>query len=343
MNNTYLWTEQMLKPRTIMRRIWLLLALSAYCLTGLGQDSNVDTYVAVTDLPDNNTFAIIISNEHYKHEVEVQFALNDGAVFQRYLTKTLGVPEKNIKFVPDASLNDMNYNLKWLENVMNVKDGEARAIVYYSGHGMPDDDSKKAYLLPIDGYSSEPTSGLSTESLYKRLGTMKSRQTLVFLDACFSGAKRDGGMMQSACAVAIKAKKDAVNGNMVIFSATEAGQTAYPLKSKEHGLFTYYILESLQKSGGCITLGELSDRVTKLVNQAAVIENEKPQTPTINAGADASDWRNWQFASEAAKRYETMSRPKVAMGTTTPSVSQQPTNTPPAQNKNKHSFVRRNQ
>ena len=326
-----------------MRRIWLLITLSAYYLTGFSQGANVDTYVAVTDQPDENTFAIIISNEHYKHEVEVPYALNDGAIFQRYLVKTLGVPEKNIKFVPDASLNDMNYNLKWLENVMNVKDGQARAIVYYSGHGMPDDDSKKAYLLPIDGYSSEPTSGLSTESLYKRLGAMKSRQTLVFLAACFSGAKRDGGMMQSARAVAIKAKKDVVSGNMVIFSATEAGQTAYPLKDKEHGLFTYYILESLQKSGGCITLGELSDRVTKLVNQAAVIENEKPQTPTINAGANAADWRNWQFAPEAAKRYETMARPKLTASTPSPSVSQQPTNTPPAQNKQKRSFLRREQ
>ncbi len=327
-----------------MRRLLLLIMLSAYYITGFGQGASVDTYVAVTDHHDENTFAVIISNEHYKHEVEVPFALNDGAVFQRYLIKTLGVPEKNIKFVPDASLNDMNYNLKWLENVMNVKDGEARAIIYYSGHGMPDDESKKAYLLPIDGYSSEPTSGLSTESLYKRLGAMKSRQTLVFLDACFSGAKRDGGMMQSARAVAIKAKKDAVNGKMVIFSATEAGQTAYPLKDKEHGLFTYYILEGLQKSGGCITLGELSDRVTKQVNQAAVLENEKPQTPTINAGAGATDWRNWQFAPEAAKRYETMPRPQVNVGTpTTPATQQQPQNTQPAQPKQKRSFLRRDQ
>ena len=143
-----------------MKKLLLILMLTLCCMTGRSQGGNVDTQVAVTDIQDANTFAVIISNEHYKHEVPVPFALNDGAVFKRYLVKTLGVPEKNIKFVPDASLNDMNYNLKWLENVINVKDGEARAIVYYSGHGMPDEDSKKAYLLPIDGYSTEPTSGL---------------------------------------------------------------------------------------------------------------------------------------------------------------------------------------
>jgi hypothetical protein len=51
----------------------------------------------------------------------VPFALNDGAIFKRYLMKTLGVPEQNIKYVADASLNDMNYNLAWLEKIINVK------------------------------------------------------------------------------------------------------------------------------------------------------------------------------------------------------------------------------
>lgn len=327
-----------------MKKILLTLTLTLFCLTGHSQGGSVDTYVAVTDEQDANTFAVIISNEHYKHEVPVPFALNDGAVFKRYLMKTLGVPEKNIKFVPDASLNDMNYNLKWLENVINVKDGEARAIVYYSGHGMPDEDSKKAYLLPVDGYSTEPTSGLSTELFYKRLGAMKSRQTLVLLDACFSGAKREGGMMQSARGVAIKAKKDAPSGNMVVFSATESGQTAYPLKEKEHGLFTYYILESLQKSGGCITLGELSDRVMKLVDQTSVIENEKKQTPTIASSPGAADWRNWQFAPERAKRYETMEKPQVAKSNVTTSSTSPTTVAQPAtQTKQKRSFLRRTQ
>lgn len=321
------------------------MTMTACCLTTFGQQSNVDTYLAVTDEQDANTFAVIISNEHYKHEVAVPYALNDGAIFKRYLMKTLGVPEKNIKYVPDASLNDMNYNLKWLENIINVKDGEGRAIVYYSGHGMPDEDSKKAYLLPVDGYSTEPTSGLSTETFYKRLGAMKSRQTLVFLDACFSGAKRDGGMMRSARGVAIKSKKETVTGKTVVFSATEAGQTAYPLNSKEHGMFTYFILESLQKSGGCISLGELCDRVTKMVDQTSMLENEKKQTPTVSASLGASDWRNWQFAPEKAKRYETMERPQLAVGNSpaaaTPAITTQQQPATQTTQPKKRSFLRR--
>ena len=51
-----------------------------------------------------------------------------------------------------------------------------------------------------------------------------------------------------------------------------------------------------------------------------------------------------QVFAEAAKRYETMPRPHVNVGTpTTPATQQQPQNTQPAQPKQKRSFLRRDQ
>ena len=319
------------------RLILLAFAITAFFQTGWAQ-KDVDTYVAVTDEEDPNTFAVIISNEHYKHEAAVPFALNDGAIFKRYLMKTLGVPEQNIKYVPDASLNDMNYNLAWLEKVIKVKQKEARAIVYYSGHGMPDEDSKKAYLLPVDGYSTEPSSGLSTEALYKRLGAMPASQTLVFLDACFSGSKREGDMMKAARGVAIKAKSAPVSGNMVVFSAAQGNETAYPLKSKEHGLFTYFLLDKLQKSGGAVTLGELSEYVTKNVSETSIITNDKSQTPTVTAPVGSTDWRNWKMGNKAAKKFETM--PKAVTKVQTP--AEEADKPAPAQKPKQRSFLKRN-
>ena len=111
--------------------------------TANAQQGNVDTHIAVTDQQDENTYAVIISNEHYQFEEPVPYANNDGATFKLYCEKTLGIPEKNIKYVEDATLNVMKFNLQWLERIMKVKNGEARAFIYYSGHGMPDEDSKK--------------------------------------------------------------------------------------------------------------------------------------------------------------------------------------------------------
>lgn len=322
-----------------MKRLFIITLVFA-TMTQMGwAQRDVDTYVAVNEEQDPNTFAVIISNEHYKHEAGVPFALNDGAIFKRYLMKTLGVPEQNIKYVPDASLNDMNYNLAWLEKVINVKKNEARAIVYYSGHGMPDEDSKKAYLLPVDGYSTEPTSGLSTEALYKRLGAMPSSQTLVFLDACFSGSKREGDMMKAARGVAIKAKSAPVTGKMVVFSAAQGNETAYPLNTKEHGMFTYFLLEKLQKTGGAVTLGELSEYVTKNVAETSIITNDKSQTPTVTAPVGSNDWRNWKMANNAAKKFETLPKFVPTVQAPTNQNGQQATETPTNKPKKK-SFLR---
>ena len=243
------------------------------------EEKDIDSYIPINKVQNLNTFVVIISNENYKYEEAVPYALNDGSTFRLYCEKTLGIPEKNIKYVPDASLNDMKYFLSWLERVMKAYEGSARAIFYYSGHGMPDDANRQAFLLPVDGHSISPESGLSTETLYARLGALQSASTMVLLDACFSGACRDGGMMQSARSVVIAPKKDAVSGNMVVFSAAKGNETAYPYRDKKHGMFTYFFLEKLNEMGGCVNLGELSDYVRAKVSQMSVIENEKSQTP----------------------------------------------------------------
>ena len=280
--------------------ICLMMSL-VYCRA----QNDVDSRIAVNSNTDDKTFVVIISNENYKHEENVPFAKNDGEVFNIYCQKTLGIPKSNIRFVADATLNEMNYEIDWLTDVLNAYDREARAIIYYTGHGMPDENSKEAYLLPVDGYSESPASALSTKALYDKLRKMESNRIMVFLDACFSGAKRDGKMLSSSRGVKIKAQVDPVGDNTVVFSAAQGDETAYPYKSKNHGMFTYYILEKLQQSGGCTTLGELSAYVTKEVKRKSIVENGKSQTPSVVVATGNTNWRNWRFAPSPAKKFET--------------------------------------
>ena len=288
-----------------MKRILLYLLGLCVIPQAIQAQSSIDTKIAVNSQTDDKTFVVIISNENYKHEEAVPFARNDGEVFKVYCEKTLGIPESNIRFAPDATLNEMNYEIDWLDDVLKAYDGDARAILYYTGHGMPDERSKEAYLLPVDGYSKSPQSGLSTKKLYQKLGKMQTQSIIVFLDACFSGAKRDGQMMASSRGVAIKAKDEPVGSNTVVFSAAQGDETAYPYKSQQHGMFTYYVLEKIQQSGGATTLGELSQYVTQQVKRKSVVENGKSQTPSVSYASNNEGWRNWQLASTAATKFET--------------------------------------
>ena len=255
--------------------------------------SDVDKDIPETGQEHKNTFALIIANEHYQDVAQVPNALHDGQIFAEYCEKTLGIPEDNIKYIEDATLNVIRRQLNWLTQVMEAHEGDAHVIVYYAGHGIPDESSKSAYLLPVDGYGTDVSTGYSLDKLCTELGSKPAKSVIILLDACFSGANRDGKMLASARGVAIKAKQESPQGNMVVFSAAQGDQTAYPYKEKGHGLFTYYILKKLKETRGKISLGELTEYVTTEVKKRSIIVNSKLQTPT--ASSSAKNWKNWKM------------------------------------------------
>ena len=255
--------------------------------------SDVDKDIPETGQEHKNTFALIIANEHYQDVAQVPNALHDGQIFAEYCEKTLGIPEDNIKYIEDATLNVIRRQLNWLTQVMEAHEGDAHVIVYYAGHGIPDESSKSAYLLPVDGYGTDVSTGYSLDKLCTELGSKPAKSVIVLLDACFSGANRDGKMLASARGVAIKAKQESPQGNIVVFSAAQGDQTAYPYKEKGHGLFTYYILKKLKETRGKISLGELTEYVTTEVKKRSIIVNSKLQTPT--ASSSAKNWKNWKM------------------------------------------------
>ena len=243
-----------------------------------------------------STFAVIIANENYQRESKVEFARNDGETFRKYCTTTLGLPEKNVHYVADATLNNMRAEIDWVCRVAKTYGGSADIIFYYAGHGIPDESTRASYLLPVDGYGYNVSTGYKLSDLYDRLGSVPAGSVTVFLDACFSGTARDGMMMASARGVAIKARADAPTGKMVVFSAAQGDETAYPYREKGHGLFTYYLLKKLQQTKGNVTYGELGDYITEQVGRTAIVENAKPQTPTVTvAPALAQTWKSMEF------------------------------------------------
>ena len=268
--------------------------LSKFMKEHKGDD--VDINIPIANNMSNLTFAVIISNEKYQMEKPVQYAENDGKIFTEYCKKALGLPEKNVHFITNATLNNIKHEIKWLQDVIAVYNGDAKVIFYYAGHGIPDEQNKSAYLLPIDGYGSDVTTGYALEDLYKALGCLPSKAVTVFLDACFSGAKRDGDMLASARGVAIKVKQNYPTGNMVVFTAAQGDETAYPYKEEGHGLFTYNLLKKLQETKADVTLGELGDYIKTQVERQSIVTNGKLQSPAIlSASSIGNSWKEWKL------------------------------------------------
>ena len=254
--------------------------------------SPVDKDIPTTDQNDRNTFAIIIGHEKYKNVAEVPFAENDAKVFSEYVQKTLGVPGEQVKLIENATYNDIRMALGWLEKAMTLCGGKGKIIVFYAGHGIPNESDNSAYLLPVDGVGNDPSSAYSLKEFYQKLGSMQAKSVTVFLDACFSGTKRDNGMLVAARGVAIKAKQSAPRGNMVVFSAAQGDETAYPYQDMQHGMFTYFLMKKLQETKGTVTLGELGDYLKDEVKRQSFLKNNKMQTPMVSVATSLQNsWK----------------------------------------------------
>jgi hypothetical protein len=102
-------------------------------------------------------------------------------------------------------------------------------------------------------------------------------------------------MLSSARGVVIKAKEDAPQGNMVVFSAASAEQTAHYFVDKQHGMFTYFLLKKLQETNGNVTLGDLGSYIIDNVSKESIVRNSKLQTPTITPSSVIGDWTNMKL------------------------------------------------
>ncbi|MBP3538108.1 MAG: caspase family protein [Muribaculaceae bacterium] len=256
--------------------------------------SPVDKNIPSSGVDNSRTFAVIIGNENYQRGIaEVPFAMHDAETFAKYCNKTLGLPQKNIRSYENATYGDLLAAVRDISNISNAYDGDVDIIFYYAGHGIPDEQSREAYLLPVDADGTAKEVCYPVKRLYDELGGLESRSVTIFLDACFSGATRGEEMLAQARGVMIKPGRTKPVGNMVIFSATNGDQAAFPYKENGHGLFTYYLLEKLQQTQGHATLGELSDYVSEQVSKQSLVVNRKSQTPTVNVGVNFLDtWKD---------------------------------------------------
>lgn len=264
--------------------------------------SAVDINIPINNYVKSNTFALIIGNEDYSsfqvgltNEINVDYASNDAKVFKDYVIKTLGVPERNVILLINATYGQMKQGIAKLNKLSELSDGKANLIFYYAGHGLPDETTKEAYIMPVDISGSDVTNGIKLNDVYKKLLEFPNKKVTVFLDACFSGGARNQGLIAMR-GVKIRPKKNAVYGNMVVFASSSGNESSASFKEEHHGLFTYYLLKKLQESKGNLSYKELADYLTQKVKLESVLINSKEQTPQINVSPDVKDtWQDWKF------------------------------------------------
>lgn len=244
------------------------------------------------------TYAIIIGNENYRRLPQVRYGINDARVFAEYCRKVMGIPADHIEYRTNATKTEMDQLFESITDLARIRPGELRFIIYYAGHGFPDFNTGTAYLVPTDADASNMAYCCSLDNLYERLDKVDAQGVTVFLDACFSGASRAGGVLKEGRFVCIDTSSMTVEGKTVAFSAASGDQASLPYHKEHHGIFTYALLKHLKDSRGRITYGELADNLLRDVSEIAIrtTGNSERQTPTVRVSdALGETWREMKF------------------------------------------------
>ena len=252
--------------------------------------SDVDKNIPINTKKFNNRYAIIFGNEDYSSfqpdlskEVNVDFAVNDAKIFKEYCEKTLGIPAINIRYVANATYGKMKQNIDWINKLMKNSYGQMEVFFYYAGHGLPDEVTKEAYLIPVDVSGTNLQSAIKLQDVYKSLTEYESAGVTAFIDACFSGGARNQEMVK-ARGVKVVPRGDFIEGGIVAFSASSGNQSSNAFNEQKHGIFTYYLLKALQESKGEMNYKTFWEGLKRTVSFESIKVNSKEQDPQVMVG-----------------------------------------------------------
>ncbi|MDY5969884.1 MAG: caspase family protein [Bacteroidales bacterium] len=293
----------------------------SYMNDKLIQDEFIEYNIPVRKAGSNaNTFAVIIANENYEAPLpNCPYAWRDATVMREYCVKTLGIPERHVRILKNASIEQIQTKgIEWLKDILKAVNGEANLIVYYSGNGISD-FNYNPYLIPYGmdlkkvrtwrGKAAvDVTSQLSkhdtkeflaeclpVDSLCARFNRVLANNVTFIFDAGFNGYQRDGDMLVDLKHTEKKPRGLRLRNDIVIFNAADYNQTAYSYDQQKHGFLTYFMCKELKRTKGNITYGELFENIKQLMSYESSLQGKLQEPTVIGGGKIKESWQMKKF------------------------------------------------
>ena len=250
--------------------------------------SNVS--VAQQEIDKSKRWALIIGIGQYERKDDInslRFTVNDATAIRDALIDPLTgtfLDDHVLLLTDSAQEKPIKANilekLALLENLIKPED---TLLIFFSGHGYP--KGREVYLLPQDARLTVLQDTAISMTVWKeRIARIPAQTKIIILDACHSGGVEKGkggkGEMSSQFEQFI-----APPVGQATLSSSKRGQTSYEDEESGHGVFTRYLLESLNGEGDdngdkVVTLQEASDYVEQRV-RAWGFQKGKVQTPYL--------------------------------------------------------------
>jgi len=168
---------------------------------------------------------------------------------------------------------------------------DAELFFYFAGHGAPEPETGRGYLVPWDADPKYIKSqGIAVDDLVARLARTGVKQTYAFIDACFSGAGGRSVLAEGTRPLVRVKAVDTPTGGVSLLTAAGPDETT-GATSSGHGLFTHHLLAGLngkadRDADGAITLAEVAAYTTAKVEEDAARDNREQVPRMIGQGGD---------------------------------------------------------
>ena len=239
-----------------------------------------------------DAIAVVVGVERYRVDLPAATgAERDAKLFAAYAEKTLGLKRSNVRLLvgTDATRSSIDAVLdEWLAKNASA---EGELFFYFAGHGAPEPETSRGYLVPWDADPKYIKSqGIAFDDLVGRLAKVKAKRTFAFVVACFSGAGGRSVLAEGTRPlVRIKGLESSVGG-VTLLTAAGPDETTGAAGSG-HGLFTHHLLMGLNgkadaDADGAITMSEVARYATAKVKDDAARDNREQEPRMLGEGGD---------------------------------------------------------
>lgn len=199
--------------------------------------------VDITTIKD--AFAIIIGIEDYPGSVyDLNYCYDDANSIRNKLTNDFNFKPPNIIFLTDSQATKTAI-IDAFNDLSSIIKKDDIFLFYFSGHGGYNLPSEE-FMCPYDSIPSNPTNFFYDTDLAFYLNNLNCTEKYVIVDACNSGGL-------------IPESQD--NGRFIM-TACQSDESCIETSELQHGVFTYYLLQSVSSASdsnldGVISLEEM--------------------------------------------------------------------------------------
>lgn len=220
--------------------------------------------------------AVVVGVEDYADLQDVPFAARDAEAFRSFLVYTRGLPQDAVQTLvsSDGHRQVSQERLHGALQAAAARGAQGTVWVFYSGHGVADPKDPSERILLGDDAKPDPDSMIARGirvSEVRRLASARGARVILVIDACYTGAARDGSALVpgSHWALPVAPASSSIPG--LEWDAAGPDQLSNPLPAVGQGAFSYFATGALRGWADGELSGVRDGQVTAQEAQAYVV------------------------------------------------------------------------